>query len=105
LAHREKEKVGRMMDFLVFLGWDNYRVVGLVPISNEDSVITSWIREWDGNSWSAENPNASKTASGFVECKGWEIVKTPNLIFDLKDVSKILPWWDGARCSKNTIFE
>lgn len=82
-----------------------YRMVGFVPISNKDSVITIRIRKRDWNSGPTEYPNATKTTSCFVKWKRWKIVKASNLILHLKYVSKVPPWWDGACCSKNTIFE
>lgn len=82
-----------------------YRVVGLVPVPNENSVITIRIRKWHWNPWSAKDSNASKTSTSFVKCKRWEVVKASNLILHLKYVSEILPWCNGARCSKHTIFK
>jgi len=83
----------------------NYRVVGLVPISNEDSVITGGIVERDWNSGSAENPKASKSTGSFVECKRWEVVEASNLILHLKYVCEVPSWWNRTCCSRNPIFE
>jgi len=94
-----KDKIINKVKDKIILGEINYRVVELVPISNEDSVITGRIIERDWNSRSAQNPNASKTTSSFVKCKRWEVVEASNLILHLKNVCEVPSWWDGACCS------
>lgn len=81
-----------------------YGVIGLVPISDKNSVVTGWVWERDRNSRPAKDPDPSKSTSSFVECQRWEVVEAPNLILHLKNVSKVFPRRDWACCSKNTIF-
>ncbi|KAF7829505.1 L-ascorbate oxidase-like protein [Senna tora] len=66
---------------------------------SQDSGLKLKRREWDWDSRPAKDPNAPKTTSSFVECERWEVIKAPNLILHLKNVSEILPRWDGACCS------
>lgn len=82
----------------------NYRVIRLVPISNKNSVIAIGIWEGDWNSWATEDSDASKTTSGLVECKRWEIIKASYLVLDLENVCKVLSWRNWACGSDNTIF-
>jgi hypothetical protein len=81
-----------------------YRVISLVPISNEKSVIPSRFREWDGNSRPAEDFNTSKATSCLVELKRWEIEKTAYLIFHLQCVGEVFAWRDGACGSIHSIL-
>lgn len=82
-----------------------YRVVELVPISDENSVITGGIVERDRNSGSAQNPETSKSTGSFVECQRREVVEASNLILHLKYVCEVPSWWNGTCCSPNPIFE
>jgi len=83
---------------------DYYLVIDLVPITNKKTEITSWVRKWDRDSWSAEDFDCTKTTSCFMKSKRWEIEETPNLIFDLKCVCEVLPWRDWACGSINSIL-
>lgn len=82
----------------------DYLVIDLVPITNKKTVISSWFRKWDRDSWSAKDFDCTKTTSCLVESKRWEIEETSNLIFDLKCVGEVLPWRDGACRSINSIL-
>ena len=84
---------------------DNYRLIRLVPISNENGVVLSRVRERYWDSRPAEDPDASKTSSSLMESKGREVVKATNLVFDLENVSEVLSWGNWAGCSINTIFK
>ena len=83
----------------------DYRVIGLVPISNKNSVIPSRIWEGNWNLWSAKDPDPSKTTSSLVECKRGEVIEASYLILDLKNVCEVLSWWNRAGCSIYTIFK
>ena len=80
-------------------------MIGLVPISNENGVITSGIWEGDRNSGPAKDPDASKTTSSLVELKRREVVKAPNLILHLEHVCEVLPRGYWACCSIYTIHK
>ena len=84
---------------------DDYRVIRFVPISDKNGIVTGRIREGDRNSGTAEDPNAAKTASSFVESKRREVVKASNLILNLKNVGKVLPRRNWTCGSENTIFK
>ena len=84
---------------------DNYRVIRLVPVSNENSVVLSRVRERHWDSRPAEDPDPSKPSSSFVESKGREVVKATNLVFDLENVSEVLSRGNWAGCSIYTIFK
>lgn len=84
--------------------FDCYLVIDLVPISNKKGEITSWVREWDRDPWSAKDFDGTKTTSCLVESKRWEIEETSNLIFDLKCVGEVLPRRDGACGAINSIL-
>lgn len=45
----------------------NYIMIVRVPISNENGIVPSRVREWNWDSWSAENPDPSKASSCLVE--------------------------------------
>lgn len=83
----------------------NYRVVRLVPIPNKNGVIPGRVRERNWNTRPAKDPDPSKSTSSLVECQRWEVVEAPNLIFHLKYVSEVLPWWYRARCAVHTVLE
>jgi hypothetical protein len=83
----------------------NYRVISLVPISNENSVITSGIWEGDRNPWPAKDPDSPKTTGSLVEFKRREVVKAPNLILHLENVCEVLPWGYWAFCSIHPILK
>lgn len=67
----------------------HYRVVGLVPVSNENRVVTRGIRERDRNSGPAEDPDTTESAGSLVEGEGREVVEAPDLVFHLHDVGKV----------------
>lgn len=81
-----------------------YLVVSLVPISNKNGVITSWVWEWDWDSGPAEDFNGSKATSSLVKGKRWEVVETSNLVLHLECVGEVLAWWDGACGAVNSIL-
>lgn len=60
-----------------------YRVIRLVPISDQDGVVSSRFIKWNRDSGTTKNSNATKTTSCFVKCKRREVVKASNLILDL----------------------
>lgn len=101
-----KKKKSNMLIFGINVGMVYYyRVIGLVPISDKNSVIAGRIWEGNGNARSAKDPYSSKPTGCFVECKGREIVKATNLILHLKNVCKVLPRRNRASCSIYTIFK
>jgi len=81
-----------------------YRVIDLVPITNEKCVIISWFRERNGNPWPAKDFDGSKTTSCFVESKRWKIEEASNLIFDLKCICEVFPRRDGTCGSINSVL-
>lgn len=82
-----------------------YLVVGFVPVANKDGVIIGGSREWDRDLGAAGDTNSSKCAGGFVKSERREIVETSDLIFNLKSVGVVLPWWDWARRSVHSVLE
>lgn len=82
----------------------NYRVISLVPVTNEDGVIAGGIREGDGNPGAAENSDPTESTGGLVETERREVIEASDLIFHLQNVSEILPRRDWARCSVHTVF-
>lgn len=82
----------------------DYPVIDLVPISNKNRVIISWVWEWDRNPWPTKDFDGPKATSCLVEIKRWEVVEASNLIFDLKCVGEVLAWRDGACCPINSIL-
>lgn len=83
----------------------NYRVVGLIPISNKNSVIAGGVGEGHGDPRPAKNPDPTKPTSSLVECKRREVVKAPNLILHLENVGEVLPRGYWARGSIYTILK
>lgn len=66
--------------------WKNcftYIVIGLVPITNKNSEISSRFREWNRNQGPAENPDASKATSCLLKANRWEVKIASDLIFHL----------------------
>ena len=85
-------------------GSESYCVVSLVPISDENSVVTGRFRKRNRDPWPAKDPDTSETTSSLVKSKRREVIETTNLIFDLEDVCEVLSWRNGACCSIYTIF-
>jgi len=85
-------------------GVDTYRVVGQVPISNKNGVVTSRIIERNGDSRPTEDSDSSKTTSSLVESKRWEVVETSYLILDLENICKVLSRRNRARGPNDTIL-
>lgn len=81
-----------------------YRVIGLVPVSNEDRVIAGRGREGDRNQRPAEDPDATEPAGGLVEGEGGEVIVASDLVLDLKDVGEVLARRDGACGSVDSIL-
>lgn len=81
-----------------------YRVIGLIPVADEDGVVAGGIGKGDRNTGAAEDSDSAETAGGLVEGQRREIVKAADLILDLENVRKVLPGRDWARCSINTVF-
>lgn len=81
-----------------------YRVVSLVPVTDQQSVISSWRREGHWNPWTAEDPDATEASCGLVKCKGRKIEVAADLVLDLKDICKVPSWWDRTVGACNTIF-
>lgn len=71
-------------------------MIGFVPVSDENGVITSGLGEWDRNQRPAEDLNTAKTASSLVEGKRGEIEEAAYLIFNLHFVSEVFTGRDGA---------
>ena len=82
---------------------DPYRVIGFIPVSYENSVISGGVRERDGNPRTTEDTDATKTTGGFVESERRKVVETSDLIFHLKHVSVILPRRDRACRSVHSV--
>lgn len=81
-----------------------YRVIRLVPISNEDGVITGRGWEWDRYQRPTENPDATEPAGGLVERKRGEVIEASDLVLDLKDVGEVLAGRDRACGSIDSIL-
>ena len=82
----------------------HYRVVGSVPISNEDGVFISWIGERNWYQRPALDPNGSEATSCLVEGGRWEVEEGTYLIFRLHFVGEVLARRDRTRCPVCTIF-
>lgn len=76
-----------------------------IPISNENGIVPSRVREWDRNSWPAENFDPSKASGRLVECQRREVEETTNLIFHLQSVGVVFPWRDWTSSTINPILE
>jgi len=72
-------------------------MVGFVPVTDENGVITSGGWEWNGDSGAAGDTNSSKSTGGFVKAERGEVVETSNLNFNLKSVGVVFPRRDWTR--------
>lgn len=81
-----------------------YSVVRLVPITNENSVVTRRVRERNRNPGPAKDSDASECTSSLMECERREVIETTNLIFNLEHVSEVPSWGNWASCSIHTVF-
>lgn len=90
----------------MFSGVDraNYRVFGLVPVSDQDGEVSSWLRERNRDQWPAKDPDAAEAAGCLVERQGWKVEEAANLIFHLENVSEVLPRRDRASGSIHSIL-
>jgi len=81
----------------------NYRVIGLVPVADEDGVITGRVVERDRNPRPAEDSEAAEAAGRLVEVERREVEEAADLIFHLEFVRGVSAWWYGACCSQDTV--
>lgn len=80
-------------------------MIGLVPVTDENSVVISGRRERNGDHWTARDTNTSETAGGFVKAKRWEVIEASDLILNLESVSVVLPRRDWAGRSVHSVLE
>lgn len=87
-------------------GWSviNYRMISLVPVADEDSVIARGIREGNGNPGATENSDPTETTGGLVEAEGREVIEASDLIFHLENVGEVFPWRNRACCSVHSVL-
>lgn len=85
-------------------GQADYRVLGLVPVANEDGEVSSWLRERHGNQRSAEDPDATEATGRLVESRGWEVEEASDLILHLEVVREVLARWDRAGGSVHPVL-
>ena len=83
---------------------DPYSVILDEPITRKYGEISGRWWERNRNHWTAEDLDSTKATSSLVESKGRKVKETTNLVFKLKNISKILAWWDGAVCAIHTIL-
>jgi len=79
-------------------------VVSLVPVTDQQSIITSRRIEGHWNTWAAKDPDATKASRGLVEREGGEIEVAADLVLDLKDICKVSSWWDWTVGAINTVL-
>jgi len=68
----------------------------LEPITSQECEISTGRREWYGNDRTACDFEATKASCSLVHAKGRKIEVATNLVFHLEHVSEVLPRWDGA---------
>jgi len=76
----------------------------LEPITSQDCEIAGRRREWYRNDRTACDFEASKASCSLVHAKGREIKVATNLVLHLEHISEVLPRWDGAVCTIDSIL-
>lgn len=78
-------------------------MVRFVPISDEDSVISCGISEWNWNAGTGKYSDPSEPTSRLVEGKGWEVIEASDLVFHLQNVCVVGSRWNWTCCSVHSI--
>lgn len=71
---------------------NTYSMISLEPVPSQDGEIPRRSRKRHRNLRTAQDSDATKPASSFVECKGREVVEAANLVFHLKKIGHVLSW-------------